>query len=72
MIEDADINKIKDLEDENCRLKLMFVDLSLEGRELKSSSKKSFKTSDKCELVSYLTAHFTMSIPVSPSVASVY
>ena len=70
-MEATDIKKIKDLEDENSRLKQMFADLSLECRSLKDAIEKSFKTSDKCELASCLTAHITMNIPVSPSVVSV-
>ncbi len=46
-MEASDIKKIKDLEDENRRLKQMFADLSLECRALKDVIKKSFKTSDK-------------------------
>lgn len=46
-MEASDIKKMKDLEDENRRLKQMFVDLSLECRELKDVIEKSFKTSDK-------------------------
>ncbi len=34
-MESSDIKKIKDLEDENRRLKQMFADLSLENRALK-------------------------------------
>lgn len=46
-MEAADIKNIKDLEDENRRLKQMFADLSLECRALKDVIEKSFKTSDK-------------------------
>lgn len=41
----SDIKKIKDLEDENRRLKPMFADLSLENRALKDVIEKSLKTS---------------------------
>lgn len=44
-MEASDIKKIKDLEDENRRLKQMFVDLSLENRALKDVIEKIFKTS---------------------------
>lgn len=44
-IEASDIKKIKDLEDENRRLKQMFADLNLKGRALKDVIEKSFKTS---------------------------
>ncbi len=46
-MEASDIKKMKDLEDENRRLKQMFADLSLESRALKDVIEKSFKTSDK-------------------------
>lgn len=46
-IEAANMKKIKDLEDENRRLKHMSADLSLENRALKDVIEKSFKTSDK-------------------------
>ena len=46
-MEASDIKKMKDLEDENRRLKQMFADLSLECRALKDIIEKSFKTSDK-------------------------
>lgn len=45
-MEDSDINEMKDLEDENRRLKQMFADLSLECRALKDIIEKSFNTSD--------------------------
>lgn len=38
---------MKDLEDENRRLKQMFADLNLECCVFKDSIKKSFNTSDK-------------------------
>ena len=46
-MEASDIKKMKDLEDENHRLKQMFADLSLECLALKDVIEKSFKTSDK-------------------------
>ncbi|RYM56830.1 transposase [Serratia proteamaculans] len=46
-MEAANNKKIKDLEDENRRLKQMFSDLSLKCRVLKSVIEKSFKTGDK-------------------------
>ncbi|HEJ7891044.1 TPA: IS3 family transposase [Serratia liquefaciens] len=62
-MEAADIKKIKDLEDENRRLKQMFADLSLECQALKDViEKKPLKPAIKRELVSYLTAQFAMSL----------
>nr|WP_219914975.1 IS3 family transposase [Klebsiella pneumoniae] len=62
-MEASDIKKMKDLEDENRRLKQMFADLSLECRALKDViGKKSLKPAIKRELVSYLTAQFAMSL----------
>jgi len=46
-MEASDIKKMKDLEDENRRLKQMFADLSLECRALKDVIEKCFKASDK-------------------------
>lgn len=46
-MEAADIKKIKDLKDENRRLKQMFANLSLENRALEDVTEKSFKTSDE-------------------------
>jgi len=39
-MEASDIKKIKDLEDENRRLRQMFADLSLENRALKNVIEK--------------------------------
>lgn len=62
-MEASDIKKMKDLEDENRRLKQMFADLSLECRALKDViEKKALKPAIKRELVSYLTAQFAMSL----------
>ncbi len=46
-MEAYDIKKMKDLEDENRRLRQMFADLSHECHALKDVIEKSFKTSDK-------------------------
>jgi putative transposase len=46
-MEASDIKKIKDLKDENRRLKKMFTDFSLECHVLKDIIEKGFKTSDK-------------------------
>ncbi|EMX8464247.1 IS3 family transposase [Serratia marcescens] len=62
-MEASDIKKMKDLEDDNRRLKQMFADLSLENRALKDViEKKPLKPAIKRELVSYLTAQFAMSL----------
>ncbi|WP_394546845.1 IS3 family transposase [Pantoea ananatis] len=62
-MEASDIKKMKDLKDENRRLRQMFADLSLECRALKEVIEKSLKKpAIKRELVGYLTAQFTMSI----------
>ncbi|HCI6751867.1 TPA: IS3 family transposase [Klebsiella quasipneumoniae subsp. quasipneumoniae] len=62
-MEASDIKKMKDLEDENRRLKQMFADLSLECRALKDViEKKPLKPAIKREPVSYLTAQFAMSL----------
>ncbi|PTA87762.1 IS3 family transposase [Kluyvera sp. Nf5] len=62
-MEASDIKKMKDLEDENRRLKQMFADLSLECRALKDViEKKPLKPTIKRELVIYLTAQFAMSL----------
>ncbi|EPV6141172.1 IS3 family transposase [Morganella morganii] len=62
-MEASDIKKLKDLEEENRRLKQMFADLSLECRALKDViEKKPLKTAVKRELVSYLIEQYSMSI----------
>ncbi|HAU5601088.1 MULTISPECIES: IS3 family transposase [unclassified Citrobacter] len=62
-MEASDIKKIKDLEDENLRLKQMFADLSLENRALKDViEKKPLKPSCKRELVTHLITTFGLSI----------
>lgn len=45
----SDIKKLKDLEEENRRLKQIFADLSLECRALQNVIEKSFKNSDEEE-----------------------
>lgn len=52
-MEASDIKRLKDLEEENWRLKQMFVDLSFECRTLKDVIEKSYKNSGKsgaCQL----------------------
>lgn len=44
-MEVSDIKKIKDLEDENRRLKQIFTDQSIENRALKDVIKKSYNNS---------------------------
>ncbi|HBJ0137687.1 TPA: IS3 family transposase, partial [Escherichia coli] len=62
-MEASDIKKIKDLEDENRRLKQMFADLSLENRALKDViEKKPLKPAFKRELVTHLITTSGLSI----------
>lgn len=61
-MEASDIKKIKDLEDENRRLKQMFADLSLENRALKDVIEKALKPAFKRELVTHLITAFGLSI----------
>lgn len=61
-MEASDIKKIKDLEDENRRLKQMFADLSLENRALKDVIEKALKPAFKRELVTHLITTFELSI----------
>ncbi|MBT0318426.1 IS3 family transposase [Morganella morganii] len=62
-MEASDIKKIKELEDENRRLKQMFADLSLENRALKDViEKKPLKPAFKGELVTHLITTFGLSI----------
>ncbi|WP_404826320.1 IS3 family transposase, partial [Pluralibacter gergoviae] len=62
-MEASDIKKMKDLEDENRRLKQMFADLSLECRALKDViEKKPLTPAIKRELVGYLNSAYSMSI----------
>ncbi|MGP3590244.1 IS3 family transposase [Vagococcus sp. WN89Y] len=62
-MEASDIKKIKDLEDENHRLKQMFADLSLECRALKDViEKKPLKPAVKRELATYRVQTFSLSV----------
>lgn len=61
-MESSDIKKIKDLEDENRRLKQIFADLSLENRALKDVIEKTLKPAFKRELVTHLITTFGLSI----------
>ncbi len=62
-MEASDIKKLKDLKEENRRLKQMFTDLRLESQALKDViEKKALKTAVKRELVSYLIEQYSMSI----------
>jgi len=49
----SDVNKLKELEDENRRLKSMFADLSLEHPILKDIVKKSSKPAIRRQLVDH-------------------
>lgn len=62
-MEASDIKRMKDLKDENRRLKQMFADLSLENRTLKDViEKKALNAADKRLLVQYLIQQFILSI----------
>lgn len=61
-MEASDIKKMKDLEDENRRLKQMFADLSLEKQALTDVIEKTLKPAIKRGLVNYLTAQFAMNV----------
>lgn len=61
-MEISDIRKMKGLDGENRRLKQVFAKLSLEYRMLKDVINKRLKTSNKRELVGYLTAQFAISL----------
>ncbi|EGL7849698.1 hypothetical protein KJD95_16205 [Escherichia marmotae] len=70
-MEAADIKKIKDLEDENRRLKQMFTDLSMECRALKDVIEKNFKTSDKAIPGSNAEAGEIFSTDIAPALKHV-
>ncbi len=62
-MEDSDIRRLKDLEEENRKLKNMFANLSLENEALKDViAKKLLKPAEKRELVDYLRNEFCLSI----------
>lgn len=61
-VEASDIKRMKDLEDENRRLKQMFTELSIECRALKDViEKKALTPAIQRELVGHLKATFSMS-----------
>ncbi|MGD1335192.1 IS3 family transposase [Vibrio harveyi] len=62
-MEASDVKRLKELEDENRRLKQMFADLSLEHRIVKDIlGKKAVKPAVKRELVEYVRQQFRVSL----------
>ncbi|WP_443083706.1 IS3 family transposase [Vibrio sp. E14] len=62
-MEASDVKRLKELEDENRRLKQMFADLSLEHRIVKDIlGKKAVKPAVKRELVEYVRKQFQVSL----------
>ena len=60
-MEVSDIRRLRELKDENRRLKQMYADLSLENRALKDVIKKSSKPAAKRELVTVLQTEHGLS-----------
>ncbi|MCP0914258.1 IS3 family transposase [Legionella sp. 27cVA30] len=62
-MEASDIKRMKQLEEENAKLKRMFADLSLENRALKDViGKKALKPAEKREMADYLVNEYGMSL----------
>jgi len=61
-MEASDIKRLKELEDENRRLKQMYADLSLENRDLKDVIEKKLKSLEKRELVYFVRQKHELSI----------
>ncbi|QBS11153.1 IS3 family transposase [Legionella israelensis] len=68
-MEASDIKRMKQLEEENAKLKRMFADLSLENRALKDViEKKPLKPAEKREMADYLVQEHGLSLRRSCSV----
>ncbi|CAM3034982.1 hypothetical protein VINE108274_14545 [Vibrio neptunius] len=64
-MEASDVKRLKELEDENWRLKQTFADLSLEHRIVKDILEKAVKPAVKREPVDYARKHYQVSLRIA-------